>query len=112
MSKKFIITAENNPNRFYDFAFKNEARIYSFDFSPWAEDNSTVTAVTVTIKAGSATAGAVPPVSSNVATFLLTTSDVNGVLLEIKATAGTEVYICYLDIIIRDPQDTHGDDYD
>ena len=52
MSTDFVITSENNPDLFRDTTSKAEAKTYSFDFTPWEEDNSTITSATWTVEAG------------------------------------------------------------
>lgn len=110
MSKKIFITSEDNPKRYYDRAFVGDARTYSFDFSQWAEENNNVTAVTFEVVAGSAGITG-ETLASNVATALITTSEITGVLIKITATTGTEIYVAYLDIIVKDPKTQFNDDY-
>jgi len=110
MPSKITVAPSNNPKRFYDFAYKSEAKTYRIDYAPWAEDNHTITSVTATLKAGSATIGTVT-LASNVASFLITTPEISGALIEIKANTGTEIYIAYLDIIVRDPTTQYDNDY-
>lgn len=83
-------------------AFKPGAETVKFDFSPWAEDNGSVSAVTWTVKSGQA-AIANKTLASNVAQAVITTSESGGSLIQIKATAGNNVYITHLDILAKDP---------
>lgn len=104
MATEFIITAENNPQIFYDIAFKDGVKTYSFDFKPWAEENHDVTTVTWTVKSGQATVSG-EALTSNVATALVTFSQAGRSLIQIKAaTASNETFIAHLDILAKDPQ--------
>jgi len=109
MATEFYITAENNPQKLSDVSFKDAVKSYSLDFSPWAEDNNTVTAVTWTVKSGQASVSG-QALASNVATAQVTFSQEGGSLIQIKAETGTETYILYLDILAKDP-DLSTDDY-
>ena len=100
---EYVITAENENKVFRDQTFKDEALTYSFDFSPWAEDNGTVTTVTWTVKSGSATVSGTA-LASNVATGVVTFGGTGSNLIQIKATNGTETKIVYLDALAKDPQ--------
>lgn len=110
MSTKFVISSENNVQKFHDVTFKGGAVKYSFDFSPWADDNATVTAVTWTVKAGSATISG-DALASNVATALVTFGNVGSTLIQVKATTTSNgIYVAYLDVLAKDPQ-TGTSDY-
>jgi hypothetical protein len=110
MPNEFVITAENNPQIFRDVQFKDGAITYSFDFSPWAEENGTITTVTWTLKAGDAAISG-QALSSNVATALVTFSNAGGNLMQVKATNGTETYVAYLDALAKDPAASVNNDY-
>lgn len=105
----FYITTENNNEIFRDVTFKDSALTYTFDFSPWAEENGTITTVTWTVKSGQATVSGTG-LTNNVATGVITFSQAGGSLIQIKATNGTETYVAHLDVLAKDPQ-RGTDDY-
>lgn len=102
MATEFVITAENNPQVFKDVGFKDGAITYSFDFSPWAEENHNVTSVTWTVKSGTAAVSG-QALTSNVATALVTFSDAGRSLIQVKAATSAETYVAYLDLLSKDP---------
>ncbi len=101
MATDFVITSENNPQLFRDVASKGDAITYSFDFSPWAEDNSTITTATWTVEAGQAAITS-KTLSSNVITSLITLSESGGSLIKLIADSGTQIKVVWLDILAKD----------
>ena len=102
MSTDFVVVSENNPQSFQHVSFKGAAVKYSFDFSPWADANATVTSVTWTVKAGSAVVSGAA-LASNVATALVTFGEAGGNMIQLKAeTASNGIYIAYLDVLAKD----------
>ena len=110
MATEFVITADNNQEIYKDVTMKDGAKTYSFDFSPWAEDNNTVTTVTWTVKSGQAAVSG-QALASNVATALVTFSQAGKSLIQIKGASATETQIAYLDVIAKDPSAKYVDDY-
>lgn len=111
MARTYVITAQHNPlDGFKDTLTKGDKRKYSFDFSPWAEDNNTISAVTWTVESGSATISA-EALSSNVATALITVADTGRSIIKIAADTGTEQYIVWLNVFVRDPSYEYVNDY-
>lgn len=109
MATDFVVTSTRNQQIFKDVGFKDGAIKYSFDFGPWADDNGSVTSVTWTVKAGSATVSG-EALTSNVATALVTFGDTGGTLIQIKAvTTSNGTYIAYLDVLAKDPQSGTND---
>lgn len=103
MATNFVVTSSNNPQIFKDVGFKDGAILYSFDFTPWQDDNGTVTSVTWTVMAGSATVSSAA-LTSGVATALVTFGSPGGTLIQVKAvTASSGTYIAYLDVLAKDP---------
>ena len=78
-------------------SFEGQTQTHTIDYSPWADDNGTVTDVTLTVKSGSATI-ANESLTSNVKTFTVTTTNAGSSLIEAKATAGNNIDIYYLRI--------------
>lgn len=110
MSTKFVITANNNSQLFRDVSFNGSAKSYSLDFSPWAEDNHAVTSATWEVVTGNASVSG-ETLASNVASALVTFSDVGGVLIKLTAATGTETYVAYFDVLVRDVCVAGSDDY-
>jgi hypothetical protein len=108
MSRKFVITAERNPEILYDTVMAGTVKDYEFDFSPWAEDNAAVTAVTWTVKAGGGSVSGQALVA-NVASANVSLPDYGSSLIEITATAGALTCIQYLHIFAKDPKIPVGD---
>ena len=83
-------------------SFKDKAETVKFDYGAWAEENGTVTAVTWTLKSGSAVISGTN-LSANVATAVITTSEVGGSVIKVKATTGSNIDIAHLDVFTKDP---------
>lgn len=104
MATEFVITAKNNPEKFKDIVFKDSKSTYSFDFSPWADDNHDVTTVTWTVRSGNAAVSG-QALTSSVATALVSFTETGHNLIQVKgATASNEVYVAYLDAYVKDPE--------
>jgi len=99
----YVITAQNNPQILQNYGFKDGIYTYSLDFSPWAEDNNTVTTVTWTTKSGQAAISG-EALAANVASAQVSLPNEGGNLIQVKAETGAETYIVYLDILAKDPQ--------
>lgn len=83
--------------------YKGGAETIKFDYSPWAEDNSDVTGVTVTVEAGDAAVSG-ESLASNVNSMLVTTDNEGWSLLKLVATDGTNKDVQYLEIVSKDPE--------
>lgn len=103
--KRFVITAEGCPKVFQANAVINDAEKAEFDFSPWADDdnNDDVTAVSWSVESGTAAISG-EALANNVASAVLTFSSAGRALIKAIATAGTQTFVAYLDVLIRDPQ--------
>lgn len=102
MSKKYVITAFDNPDSFKDTALKDGVDLYEIDFSPWAEENGDITSVTWTVKSGTVGIDN-EALADSVAQAQLTFSDWGGQLVQVKATnADNEVCVIYLEIAVKD----------
>jgi len=111
MATDFIITSENNPDLFRDITSKSGAKTYSFDFTPWEEDNSTITSATWTVEAGQAAITS-KTLSSGIITSLITTTESGGSLIKLVATTAAEIKVVWLDILAKDFKVLRaGDDY-
>lgn len=54
MSTNFVVTAKLTSDQYYDVVVKGDIVKYQFDFTPWQEDNDTISTVTWTVESGSA----------------------------------------------------------
>lgn len=89
--------------------FKGGAETIQFDYFPWAEDNGTVTGVTVTVEAGDAGVSN-ESLTDDVKSMLVTTNNEGWSLLKLVATDGTNKDVQYLEISSKDPE-RHISDY-
>jgi len=103
MTNSFVIRANGNPQKFTDVTFKGAAVTYSFDFAPWAEDNSTVTSVSWSVESGDASISGAT-LTGTMASALVTTPEAGRSVIKITATTGTEKYVAYLDVLAKDLQ--------
>lgn len=108
MTRKYYITAEENPNIVKDQFNINSKRSYSLDFSPWAEDNNNLSSVTWTVKTGQASITS-ETLSSNVVTANIEATQEGRNIIEILADTGTEKYSTYLDLYVRDPNKVNNE---
>jgi hypothetical protein len=105
----YYVTNERNRDYITKEAYKGGAEQIQYDYSSWAEDNGTLTSVTVTVESGDATISS-ESLASNVKTFLLTTSQIGHSTIKLVATDGTDKDVQYLNIITRDPMN-YAHDY-
>ena len=110
MAKEYTVTANNNPRVFRDVGIKGGAKTYQIDFSAWADDNNDLSTVTWSLESGSASISSIS-LSSNIASALVTFSDVGRSLIKILADSGTEIYVAYIDVVVKDPTYEYVDDY-
>ncbi len=105
----FVVRVNNlNPIRQLAFS-KGQAQTITVDYSPWAEDFGTVTAVVVSVKSGDVAISS-ESLSSNVKTFVITTSNAGQSMVKLAATAGNNIHVLHIRIMVRDP-DVVTNDY-
>jgi hypothetical protein len=110
MATEFVITAEQNPEKFTDVVAKSDAVKYSFDFRPWAQDNSAVESVSWSTESGQAAVSGAA-LTGGVATALLTFAEAGRSMVKVNATAEDgEIFTAWLDVLAREPNDC-ADDY-
>jgi len=107
--KSFIVRAKDPIQVRRQLAFKDGVETVQFDFSPWAEDNGTVSSVTWTVESGSAGISG-QALASNVASAQITTSDTGGSMVKLKATGMNDTKCIYLRVYAKDPMQ-HSNDY-
>ena len=81
---------------------KNDAVPVTVDFSPWAEDNGTVSTVTWTVKSGSATISG-EALSASSASAVVTTANPGDSLVEVKGAGATHTKVFNLRVHAKDP---------
>jgi len=110
MAENYTLRASNNPDVIRDTALINSAKTFSFNVSPWQENNNTVTSVTWTLKSGQAAiTGAA--LAANVASALLTFGEAGRSKVQVKFTTTVETFVIYLDILVKDPNAGIVEDY-
>lgn len=103
MAYAFIITANRNRDIEQVLTFEGAVEKVTVDYSPWVEDNATVTAVTVTVESGDASVGGAS-LASNVWTGYITTTNQGASLIKLKATAGSITHVTHLEVRAKDPE--------
>lgn len=101
--KTFHVTPTRRERVHERVMFKGGAETIQFDYSPWAEDNGTVTGVTVTVESGEAGVSN-ESLTSNVHSMLVTTNQEGWSLLKLVATDGTNKDVQYLEVSAKDPE--------
>lgn len=104
----YTITANRNRQKFGLLAFEDQAQTVRVDFSPWSDDNGSVSTVTWTVDSGNA-AISNEDLSSNVAEAVITTSDIGNSLIKLEATAGNNNEVVYILVHAKDFQAIHWD---
>jgi len=89
--------------------FKGEAKTITIDYSPWSEDNGSVTSVVATVKYGDA-ALSNESLTSDIKTMVVTTSNEGHNMIKLTATAGNNIHVLHILIVVRDP-DVVSHDY-
>lgn len=108
--KSYYVTNTRTTQRNGRLAFKGGAEQVSFDYNGWAEDNGTVTSVTITVEYGDAAVSS-ESLTSNVKSFLVTTNTARKSLLKLVATDGTDKDVQWLEIWAKDTTQEYVDDY-
>lgn len=109
MSTDFVIAAKPKPDRFQDNVSVGDAVTYSFDFTPWQEENNTITSVTWESKYGQVGISN-QQLIAGVATALLTYSTRGNNLVAVLATTATQSKKVWLEVKAKDVQ-YYPDDY-
>lgn len=105
----FVVRSQRlNPVRRLMF-IKGESRTITVDYSPWAEDNGTITAVVAAVKSGDVSI-ANEALASNIKTLVITATSAGPNMISLTATAGNNVQLTHLRIMVRDP-DVITEDY-
>lgn len=104
--KTFYITPVRQRERQHRVAFESGVETIKYDYSAWAEDNGTVTDVTISTEFGQASVGN-ESLASNVKTFTVTTAETGRTVLKLVATAGNNKDVQYLEVRSKKPYDDH-----
>jgi len=108
MANRFVVRDTDRGGVRRLSTYKGEVEPVTVDFSPWAEDNGTVSTVTWSVKAGSATISG-QALASNSASAVITTASEGGSLIEVKGSGATHTKILNLRVYARDPVQNTND---
>ena len=106
--KSFVIRANDPIQVRHQLAFKSGVETVQFDFSPWADDNGSVSAVTWEVKSGNAAVSG-EALASNVATAQITTADQGFSMIKLSAVGTTDTKVIHLRIVAKDPYQQAND---
>lgn len=109
LERDFVVTSTRRAVKWPLNMFKGETKTITIDFSPWAEDEGTVTAAVAAVKTGDAAIGN-ESLASNVKTMTVTTANEGTSMITVTATAGNNVKLLYIKVVARDP-DVVTNDY-
>lgn len=109
MSTTFVVSAKNNPALYQLNVSKGDAEPVSVDFSPWEEDNATITSATWTLETGSAAISGTS-LTNAVASALITFSDSGKNIISVLATTATAKKKVWLEFLAKEQQ-LPADDY-
>lgn len=109
MTTTWNVAARNNAMRHQLNVSKGDAEAVRVDFTPWQEDNATITSATWTLESGSAAISGQALVAG-VASALLTFSQAGRSIISILATTATAKKKVWLEVYARDQQ-LAADDY-
>jgi len=107
--KTFTISQDRNPETLNDLVQVDEAKTYTIDLTPWAQDNGDITAITWTIKAGTVTISD-ESLTANIASCLMTFTQSGNVRVQVKAQTSDDIHIINLGIAVKD-RSRYADDY-
>lgn len=108
--KTYYVTPTRVRRCNHRLAFESGAETINFDYSSWAQVNGTVTTVAVTVESGEA-AVSNESLTSNVKSFVVTTSQTGKSLIKLAATAGNNIDVQWLEVAAKDinyPADDYG----
>lgn len=111
MSTDFTVVAKSNPSKYVDNVSKGDVVTYTFDFTPWQEDNSEISSVEWKIEAGQA-AILSSTLDDGVTTAVVQFNEKGQVLLSITAITPIERKKMWLEISTRDRQLSFFDYWD
>ena len=101
MSTAFVVTSKDNPRKFYDSVSKGDVVAYRFDFTPWQDDNDTITSVTWTLESGQASISG-ETLISGVADALVSFPQQGRSVISVLATTATAAKKVFISIEARD----------
>ena len=103
MANDFYVTTATREQVRNILSMVGEDQAITVDFSPWAEDNATVTSVTWTTETGDAVVDG-SSLSSNVESVRITTANEGTSLLKAVATDGTHTKPVFFKVTCKDPE--------
>jgi len=108
MIRDFVIPAHRQRQLYRLLAYEDQAQTVSIDMSPISDDIGDISAVTWTVKDGNATI-AHEDLTSNVASAVITTSDIGRSMIQLQATAGNNIEVVYLLVHAKNFRAIHWD---
>lgn len=106
--KTYYVKANRNQQVRSLLAFKGESEDIRFDFSPWEDDNGTVTSVVWTVQSGQASVSN-EALASSVASADVSNSEAGSSFIKIVATAGNNIIRLNLRVVSKDPEQRIND---
>jgi len=108
--RRIYVTA-NRSQQIHNFVMMiNDAEKFIIDYSPWVDDNGTVTFVTASVKSGQAAISG-ESLTSNVKEMAVTVSEQGKALIKLTATDGTYTNVIFIKLLVKDPEIIFDDDY-
>ena len=105
----YAITSNRRLQRRSALAFVGESQKVVFDIRAIEEDIGTITSATWTIKTGNAHITNKTLTTNTLVSATVTTQSEGKSSIELKLTAGNNIFVTYLDIFSKDPEGTTND---
>lgn len=106
---KFVIPARGKPDRVQDNVSLGDVVTYSFDFTPWEEDNNPITSATWTNEAGTVGISG-QDVTDGILSAELTFNQSGKALVSILAVTAVQQKKVWLEVNVKD-YDQYSNDY-
>lgn len=106
--KNYVIRANRETQVIKMLGFREGAQTVTFDYSPWEDDNGTVTTVVPQVKSGEVSLTNTG-LTSSVFTMRLGFSESGHNLIRLVATAGNNIHVVNLFVLVKDPFAVHHD---
>jgi len=101
MPTNFVVTSKDNPRQQYDEVSKNDSVKYTIDFTPWQDDNDTVTSITWTLESGQASIGT-PSTTAAVSSCVISFPQAGRSMISVLATTATLTKKYWMNIMAYD----------
>ena len=98
--KTYYVANERITRTHKRLAFEGGSEQIRYDYSGFAEDNGTISAVTISVESGDSSISA-ESLAANVKSFTVTSSNAGKSLLKLTATAGANIDVQWLEIWVK-----------